>query len=322
MLAVYNGTAVGALSRVQTDDDGECGLGSIVTFDAKAGTKYRIALDGYGTAAGSFSIHLDVPPPGDRRRSALALTDGVVRTGSTQRATAEDAEPAHAGRAASRSVWFRVTPERTGRIVVSACGSRFDTVLAAYDGAAPVAANNDNAAMCRAGSSASAVTFAATAGNRYDIALDGPAGDYRIRALFNDDQDAGTPIRANAVLAGSTVGASGEPAEPSHGGAGQSVWFALNSEAAGRTVTLDTCTGPLGGLDTVLAAYAKQGGSLVPLAASDDTVGCGPAGQGAALRSPPPRCLCSSPSTGRVRPGSSRCGRRPRPRTTTGPMPW
>ena len=57
MLAVYTGTAVGALTTVAGNDDGTCGLQSSLSFAATAGTSYRLAVDGYAGAAGSVTLH-------------------------------------------------------------------------------------------------------------------------------------------------------------------------------------------------------------------------------------------------------------------------
>lgn len=54
-LGVYTGSAVDALATVVTNDDG-CSLQSSVTFNATAGTTYRIAIDGYNTANGTFTL--------------------------------------------------------------------------------------------------------------------------------------------------------------------------------------------------------------------------------------------------------------------------
>jgi PKD repeat protein len=62
-LGVYTGSAVDSLTRVAANDDnpGACGSGtskSSVTFNAHAGTTYRIAVDGWDGATGPISLHL------------------------------------------------------------------------------------------------------------------------------------------------------------------------------------------------------------------------------------------------------------------------
>ncbi|MBI5384444.1 MAG: hypothetical protein HZA90_07120 [Verrucomicrobia bacterium] len=56
LLAVYTGASVGALTTVTSNDDTPVGNTSSVTFDATAGTVYRIAVDGYNGAAGSYTL--------------------------------------------------------------------------------------------------------------------------------------------------------------------------------------------------------------------------------------------------------------------------
>lgn len=63
-LAVYTGSSVDALTEVASNDDSGvagCGfagntLGSLVVFDAVAGTTYRIAVDGQGSNDGTFTL--------------------------------------------------------------------------------------------------------------------------------------------------------------------------------------------------------------------------------------------------------------------------
>jgi hypothetical protein len=61
MLAVYTGTKVRALTEVASNDD-SCGLQSEVTFTARAGTTYRIAIDGFGHVnpqTGNVELHVE-----------------------------------------------------------------------------------------------------------------------------------------------------------------------------------------------------------------------------------------------------------------------
>jgi len=105
----------------------------------------------------------------------FASLSGAIASRNTN-ATAENGEPAHATSAAAKSMWFEYTPASNGQFSIDTAGSSFDTVLAVYTGNALnaltlVAANDD----IRSGLT-SAVTFAATAGTRYLIAVDGWRG--------------------------------------------------------------------------------------------------------------------------------------------------
>jgi Ca2+-binding RTX toxin-like protein len=61
VLAVYTGTAVGALTPVASDDD-DCGLGARVGFAASAGTVYKVAVAGFNGSAGSFTLAVSAAP--------------------------------------------------------------------------------------------------------------------------------------------------------------------------------------------------------------------------------------------------------------------
>jgi hypothetical protein len=60
LLGVYVGTAVNQLTTIASNDD-SLSLQSLVTFNAVAGTVYRIAVDGFGNSRGSITLHLRGP---------------------------------------------------------------------------------------------------------------------------------------------------------------------------------------------------------------------------------------------------------------------
>jgi hypothetical protein len=57
LLGVFTGGSVDALISVAENDDSDEGTQSIVTFDASAGTIYRIAVDGWGGARGNIILN-------------------------------------------------------------------------------------------------------------------------------------------------------------------------------------------------------------------------------------------------------------------------
>jgi hypothetical protein len=69
VIAVYVGPGFDALRSVASNDD-ECRTQSVVTFNAVAGTTYRIAVAGYRRAQGSFRLKL--APRERKKRSARA----------------------------------------------------------------------------------------------------------------------------------------------------------------------------------------------------------------------------------------------------------
>jgi hypothetical protein len=92
------------------------------------------------------------------------------------KATKEAGEPRHAGINGGKSVWWTWTAPASGTVTIDTAGSKFDTLLAVYTGAsvsalAAVASNDDSG-----GTVASKVSFAATAGRQYQIAVDGYGG--------------------------------------------------------------------------------------------------------------------------------------------------
>ena len=102
---------------------------------------------------------------------ALAGADATA-TGTNVDATKESGEPDHAGEVGGKSVWYSWTPQEGGATTIDTQGSDFDTLLAVYSGDAvnslsAVASNNDDSGA------QSTVSFIATAGNTYRIALDG-----------------------------------------------------------------------------------------------------------------------------------------------------
>jgi hypothetical protein len=59
ILAAYRGTRLNQLSRIASDDDSGPGdLSSRVTFDARRGVTYRIAVDSYGAAEGNHLLNI------------------------------------------------------------------------------------------------------------------------------------------------------------------------------------------------------------------------------------------------------------------------
>ncbi len=181
VLAVYTGTSVGALSLVAANDDSGRSCQSMVGFNAVAGTTYSIAVDGYDGAFGSIALKwtesLGSAPANDSFAGAVALTrsSGTV-SGSNRFASKQAGEPVHAGKAGGASVWWKITPNRSRRVRLSTAGSSFDTTLAVYAGSAvdalaPVAAADDSGNTPQ-----SAVSFMATAGITYYVAVDGHDG--------------------------------------------------------------------------------------------------------------------------------------------------
>ncbi len=285
LLAVYTGTSVGTLTVVAANDDSGDGVQSRVSFVAAAGVTYHIAVDGVGGATGGIALSLVLAggaPANDALANAIALAgSAILASGSNDGATREVGEPSHAGNPGGASVWWRWTAPASGSVTVDTTGSSFDTLLAVYTGAsmgalALVAANDDAVGF------QSLVTFVATAGVAYRIAVDGYNGATGNIALnlemggtgpVNDLFANATPIvGSSAQLLGRNVGAGREAGEPPHFffDDGASVWWRWTAPASG-SVTIDTFGSSF---DTILVVYVGNTlGTLAIVAANDDANG-------------------------------------------------
>ena len=178
LLAIYTGSSVNSLTPVASNDD-SCAEGSAVSFRANAGQTYHIAVDGAGGAIGSFNLAMGHAPANDDFENAAPLSGPSPNGfGVNATATSEPGEPDHAGNASGRSLWWRWTAPATESVQIDTCGGYGpDTVLAVYTGdavdALSLVASNDDLASCAPGSG---VTFTASAGTTYQIAVDSAAG--------------------------------------------------------------------------------------------------------------------------------------------------
>jgi hypothetical protein len=108
-------------------------------------------------------------------RIALA-GQSATATGNNSTATKERSEPSVQGTVGGKSVWWTWTAPVSGTVVITTAGSNFDTTLGVYRGTVVssltrVASNDDDPTI--AGALTSRVSFAATAGTAYQIAVDG-----------------------------------------------------------------------------------------------------------------------------------------------------
>lgn len=120
------------------------------------------------------SLAFGQAPPNDNFANAQALLgpSGSV-TGSNIGATREPGEPTIAGNPGGQSVWYSWTAPFSGSVTFTTYGSDFDTLLGVYLGTnvagLTLVADNNNANNTLQ----SSVTFIATAGTTYAIAVDG-----------------------------------------------------------------------------------------------------------------------------------------------------
>jgi hypothetical protein len=283
LLAAYTGTNVAALTVLAGNDDNAGTFQSRVQFVVAEGGTYYIAVDGYAGDAGNLLLAWSMGelPLNDNFASAqvIAGTVGSV-PGSTGGATKESAEPNHAGSVGGHSIWYCWTSPVTGLAAFSTVESEFDTLLAVYTGASvdelSLVADNDDIAFPDI--LQSRVTFGATMGERYWIAIDGyaPFG----RAAFgvtgptllnwgagpppNDNFEQATVISGPCgITNGANFNGTKETGEPSHAGnlGGASIWYAWTAAADGL-VAVSTAGSQI---DTVLAVYTGPSVGLLTL---------------------------------------------------------
>jgi hypothetical protein len=129
---------------------------------------------GNTTRAATLTVN-GASPPNDNFANAITIQANQTLNGSNAGATKQAGEPNHAGNSGGRSVWWSYTAPASGQVTVNTAGSNFDTLLAVYTGSAvnaltEVASNDDIAAGTNP---QSRVSFHATAGQIYRIAVDG-----------------------------------------------------------------------------------------------------------------------------------------------------
>src|SRR5439155_685200 len=230
-----------------------------------------VALPAYATA-----------PNNDNFAAAQAIsgTSGSV-TGTNVEATKEAGEPNHAGNAGGKSVWYSWTAPASGQATINTAGSNFDTLLGVYRGTGVsaltlVGSNDDYAGP----SGPSQVSFSATSGTTYMVAVDGfsgASGNLSLSWSLNSPVTPANDMFANAQAiggsSGSATGTNGggtkETGEPTHAGniGGASVWYSWTAPSTGQ-LTLNT-TGS--GFNTLLAVYTGSIVSgLTPVVSNDD----------------------------------------------------
>ena len=152
------------LAKVQPTDSGD----------------YSVTVNNSVGEARSNSAKLEVinsPPNDDFANRTKVTSTPATLDGSNVKATNEVGEPNHAGKPATRSVWWSWTATKAGNVTISTKGSSIDTFLAVYTGNSlaslvPVASNDDDPD----GGNTSRVRFRAQAGTEYQIAVDAFGG--------------------------------------------------------------------------------------------------------------------------------------------------
>ena len=233
------------------------------------------------------------PPGNDNFANATLLTAGSTINVSIVDATGEVDEPIHgAGRGGfangQNSVWYKYVANMSGVITFTTGASQTnvldDTVLSVYTGSAVnsltrVAESDDHPGNAFY----SKVSFCATAGQTYYVAVDGwewRVGTFTLNLSLSNvaanDNFANAKVIALSDshfpgMSACTTGATAEAGEPVHGGNsnGHSIWYRL-SNTGGRSVTISTA-GSL--FDTVIAVYTGSSVNGLTLVTANDDFG-------------------------------------------------
>ena len=195
LLAVY--TNVSILNRevnppmenlrlMLSNDDAATGTNrtSLLDFTPRPGTIYWVAVDGYNGAQGTIRLTFSHPsqqgprPTNDLFRNAtIVLGTSALLNLNTFFATSEAGEPPQiAPKFGAKSVWYRWVAPTSGPVYLTTKGSDFDTLLGVFIGTnitnlAFVASSDDDGGLAT-----SALTFTASAGTEYQIAIAGFQG--------------------------------------------------------------------------------------------------------------------------------------------------
>jgi len=209
-------------------------------------------------------------------RAPLSGTSLVVRSCNTLGST-EAGEPAHAGVSGTASLWYEWTPSSSSQVTIDTVGSDVDTVLGVYTGDSLASlvsvASNDNQNVS---STASRVSFSATAGTSYKIAVASKTSSTGLILLnvggvpANDNFASPTQLTGlSPVVTDLNTAASPESGDPAVQGynGNRSMWYSWTAPSSGL-FQLSVSTSSF-----VPTAGVYTGSSLGSLTRIADTVG-------------------------------------------------
>lgn len=276
-LSIYSGTSLTALTCHSFASSSY----SSVNFTAVQGVTYQISVDElYVTSTGgdiTLQWELRSPAPNDHFANRITIPpSGGTITAYNLGATEEAGEPNHAY-PGNASVWWTWTSPLTTNTTIEATGvGLFQPLLGVYTGSAVNALT-----LIGSGGvfSQSKVTFMATAGTTYQIAIDGFSGDVGdFSFVVDQSQPPPNDDFANSITVtgsvnsttGSNLRATQEAAEtPPPSGGGKSVWWKWTSPGYG-SVTISTIGSDF---DTVMSIYTNTTLAALTYLASDDDSG-------------------------------------------------
>jgi hypothetical protein len=272
MLAVYDGASCPVtLGRLLQCNDDYTALDSQVTFAATASKQYLIEVGGMSGAIGPgvISISCDATsgqPDNDDCANAESIGNVSSLTFDTRCATFDG--PGHVMRGSN--IWYIYNAECSGNVIVSLCGSEYDTMLAVYNGSACYPTSQDiidyNDDFCHW---QSRVVFPATAGHDYLIEVGGYGAQagHGVMSIScgevpgpcpapNDNCHNAKPVGNVTNLAFDTTCATFDG--PGHAMTSANVWYLYTATCTG-SATVSLCGS---NFDTMLAIY--HGGECYP----------------------------------------------------------
>jgi VCBS repeat-containing protein len=244
LLAVYTGVAVDALSLVAANDDGPIDLTSQLSFQAVAGTDYKIVVDGFGGRVGSVHLHwaYNSPPVAsdDAYRAHVNMPLTVAAPGVLANDSDVDGDPLTA------TLW---TEPSHGTLTLNANGSFVYTPEAGYGG-------DDGFSYL--------VSDGSVFSNVANVTL-------TVTPVNDDFGDRITlPGATGSRTSDTNVGGTKQPGEPNHADnpGGASVWYHWRAPTNGVFI-VETAGSDF---DTLLAAYTGNAVNALTLVMQNDNV--------------------------------------------------
>ncbi len=179
LLSVHTGTALGALTVVASNDNNGSLATSRLTFTAQAGTTYEFEVEGKNSASGLTLLNLNLSPANDSFATPTVISGpSVLIEDQNLNASRQTSEPFIAGSAGGHSLWYSWTAPKSGTFQVSSYSTAFNPLVGVYTGSSLSSltlvgsARGGNIGGSYTKSAYATVTFTATEGTAYAIALD------------------------------------------------------------------------------------------------------------------------------------------------------
>lgn len=239
----------------------------------------RCRTGGRLNLARALQPELPTPINDDFSSAAEVANSPFIVSGFNSNASLETGEESHDADASDKSIWWKWTAAADGFTEISTEGSDFNSALMVYQGASlgtlQIVAKNRDLSPAKNGAR---VSFNASAGVDYYIAVDGLLGDSGNvslslgQSVVNDDFVNALEISGiNFRTTSDNIGASREANEPEHVEntfGSKSVWWDWTAPLSGN-VTVSTSAS--NSFDTILAVYTGETlEDLNPIAVNDD----------------------------------------------------